>query len=541
MFDTILNIIRFLNNPSFWIGAGAVASISALVIVVMLWRLRRMSKALRLIDREMSVSSSLDLELSAVQQEMIGSDDLEIAFSRLAPATMRRYSIAENAAPQRDARLASVGEYSRTPKVDDAHSLIDNWVREQDVPIDATGLEDIELPSRLDERQAILDFSMPPARMFTRKLDGDISQILEHVYTGEMKEALSKVKLLEPSLQSLKDYQNRAEQFYSLALDALRRKHHLDCSIFAPPVARRGEKIVIQALLHLRRHLVSAAKLAVLKDPSANRRAFATLDIELRIGTEVEFFIDCPTIEFEKPFASVVWQGGPEQVAFSAVVPSDHSIQPIRGTLHVSVSDIPVGEIEFSISVAEKTVKNAPQQPLVLLTAFPEDNQGLAATAIRLEESKPAPVATNSTKFERAFISYSRKDFETVSFFAQGLEERGLLPVMDITALEPGVEWAKELPAKIESADVFYIVWSDNAALSKWVDIECRHAIASYDQRKGKRPKIKPIPLHQPWPQAPKHLSRFHFDLKWQAHRTAQKKGLTHSTSNVSPKITSCS
>ena len=214
-------------------------------------------------------------------------------------------------------------------------------------------------------------------------------------------------------------------------------------------------------------------------------------------------------------------------MALRARVPKDHPDRPILGTLHVSVRGIPIGEIDFSISVAEPSVPKAMPRPQWMPLRFITNQQGMDDAA-RIDASKPSPVSTGSTKFERAFVSYSRRDFEMVSFFVHGLEENGMSPVIDVTALEPGDEWAKELPAKVESADVVYVMWSENAAKSRWVGIESRHAVKMHDTRKDRRPKIKPIPLHQPWPIPPEHLRRFHFDLKWQSHRTAQKLGLVH-------------
>jgi hypothetical protein len=94
---------------------------------------------------------------------------------------------------------------------------------------------------------------------------------------------------------------------------------------------------------------------------------------------------------------------------------------------------------------------------------------------------------------------------------------------VDLTQLEPGDEWEKELEKHIGRADVFYLMWSDNAARSRYVDWESRRAVALYRQeRQPRRPRIKPIPLQQPWPEPPDYLRPFHFNSSWQAHRTAQ-------------------
>jgi hypothetical protein len=40
----------------------------------------------------------------------------------------------------------------------------------------------------------------------------------------------------------------------------------------------------------------------------------------------------------------------------------------------------------------------------------------------------------------------------------------------DVASLEPGADWGAKLPEMIGRCDVFYLMWSDNAARSKWVE-----------------------------------------------------------------------
>ena len=100
------------------------------------------------------------------------------------------------------------------------------------------------------------------------------------------------------------------------------------------------------------------------------------------------------------------------------------------------------------------------------------------------------PVGTSADRYRTAFVSYARSDFREVSFFAQGLSEKGITPCVDISTLEPGEEWEKELQAHIDQADVFYLMWSENAAKSNYVDWETRHAFGLYQQdQEPKRPR----------------------------------------------------
>jgi len=203
-------------------------------------------------------------------------------------------------------------------------------------------------------------------------------------------------------------------------------------------------------------------------------------------------------------------------------VPKNAPIGQIECVLHVGLDNIPIGEIAFELHVTEA---HATERTLSDALAVP--------TFVSMHQAPPTtkaaePVGTSADHYRTAFVSYARADFREVSFFAQGLSEKGIKPCVDISQLEPGEEWEKELQPQIGRADVFYLMWSDNAARSKYVDWESRHAVELYGQnQQPRRPRIKPIPLHQPWPTPPQYLQPFHFYSVWQAHRAAQAAGLT--------------
>jgi TIR domain len=220
---------------------------------------------------------------------------------------------------------------------------------------------------------------------------------------------------------------------------------------------------------------------------------------------------------------SVQWLGGPLQAIFSVELMESAATgrESARATLHVSVAGVPIGEVLFEVRVTLAADEREP-------AAADERRDRTAITTRRAmgrmkkQAASPEPVGIASLRYLNAFISYSRKDFAEVSFFAQGLDEAEVTVCIDVNAFEPGDEWAKALPSHICDADVFYLMWSENAAGSKWVDIETREAIRCYDGSQENRPRIKPIVLHQPYPPPPEYLRRFHFYSLWLAHRTAQ-------------------
>ncbi len=77
-------------------------------------------------------------------------------------------------------------------------------------------------------------------------------------------------------------------------------------------------------------------------------------------------------------------------------------------------------------------------------------------------------------------MSYSRKDVHDVLLYAEALADCGIKVLFDLTDIEPGEEWELKLFKLIDDADVFYLMWSNNATQSKWVDIESRAALARH-------------------------------------------------------------
>ena len=117
----------------------------------------------------------------------------------------------------------------------------------------------------------------------------------------------------------------------------------------------------------------------------------------------------------------------------------------------------------------------------------------------------------------------------SVYSYAEALEDCGIKLLVDVSAIEPGEEFESKLVDLINTADVFYLMWSKNAAQSEWVDKESRVAVAQYDKNSEHVPRIRPVVIEQPAPEPPSHLKRFHFHSKWLALRTAQSHALSRS------------
>jgi hypothetical protein len=281
----------------------------------------------------------------------------------------------------------------------------------------------------------------------------------------------------------------------------------VNCSVFAPRrVAPRG-KFKIQVYLHLLEDYKKVEREAEAIDSTANRRAFETLTRPIERGALVDLLLFCDDLIIAEPRRQLRWEGRVASELFEVEAQTDLTSDSIKAALHVHVNGIPVGRIDFKVDIE-------PDVP-ISDRLFGRMTASLSPAEHHAE--------THAASYKTAFVSYSRVDFERVSWFAQGLEQNKIELLMDVTTLEPGQEWEKELPAQIARADVFYLMWSDNAAKSKWVDKEVRQAVQLYDGSNPHRPSIEPMVSHRPIPKPPDYLEKFHFNSNWADMRTAHR------------------
>lgn len=277
----------------------------------------------------------------------------------------------------------------------------------------------------------------------------------------------------------------------------------VNCSVFAPRrVAPRG-KFKVQAYLHLLEDWTKVEQEASAIDSTASRRGFESLTRPIARGALVDLLLFCDDLVITKPKRQLRWEGKSASQVFEVEAQTDLVSDSIEAALHVHVDGIPVGRIDFKVYI----------EPEVPISDW--------VTASRRPAEHRAE--THAARYRKAFVSYSRADFYDVSFFAQCAELQQVELLMDVVTLEPGQEWEKELPAQIARADVFYLMWSDNAAKSEWVDKEARQAKRLYDGSYPHRPSIEPVALYRPIPKPPDYLEKLEFNSVWTDRRTAHR------------------
>jgi TIR domain len=292
-----------------------------------------------------------------------------------------------------------------------------------------------------------------------------------------------------------------------IVLDDAQSAHDVvDCSVFAPPRVAAGERIKVQAHLHLAEQFAKVRRAAAEIDRRANLQGAKSLLQPLARGVEVELYLACPGLIIDAPLQQVKWEGAPTHVLFNVEAPAGLAPDPINAAVYLSIDGIPIGDVAFRVYVA---------------STQPADSED-AAVPVPADLATATAARTRGTSYGCAFVSYARKDFDRVSLFAQGLTQREMELAFDVASLEPGADWGAKLPELISRCDVFYLMWSDNAAQSKWVEKEARLAVWLHHKSQRGAPRIVPITLDRPAPRPPGFLSPFHFDSPWLAQRTAQ-------------------
>lgn len=115
-----------------------------------------------------------------------------------------------------------------------------------------------------------------------------------------------------------------------------------------------------------------------------------------------------------------------------------------------------------------------------------------------------------------AFVSYASKDREEVARCLQGM--RAVRPDLDlffdVHSIKMGEYWEKVIYREIKNRALFYLFWSRNAAVSKWVHKELTFAL-----KYKKKEYIEPVPLESPdLCPPPEELKSRHFNdwtLRW--------------------------
>ena len=222
----------------------------------------------------------------------------------------------------------------------------------------------------------------------------------------------------------------------------------VNSSIFAPSETKRDDYMMVQVFLYKDNEERAVACKAAEVDPDARRQNYTPLSVKLKDGDRVKakLTMSGKSIEADEPIQEMIWQGHYTDCQFGVFVPEDYKPSSMMGTVILTVNDIPCGRMMFKTKIVS--------QPQKLYAKI---------------ESKA---------FQKIFISYSHKDEATVKFFAKAFQAQGVDYFFDRHYLKAGDVYPLKIKEYINSADLFILCWSKNAAESDYVQLERQQALA---------------------------------------------------------------
>ncbi|HEY7341216.1 MAG TPA: toll/interleukin-1 receptor domain-containing protein [Ktedonobacterales bacterium] len=124
------------------------------------------------------------------------------------------------------------------------------------------------------------------------------------------------------------------------------------------------------------------------------------------------------------------------------------------------------------------------------------------------QDHRDSAAATAARIFRRVFISYSHQDEEIVRRTQAAYQALGIESLLVVDFIHAGESSERTVTRLIESADIFQLFWSHNAAASMNVEREWRYALSL-----GRDAFIRPVYWETPMPPPPPELAQLHFGL----------------------------
>jgi TIR domain len=254
------------------------------------------------------------------------------------------------------------------------------------------------------------------------------------------------------------------------------------CSVFGPPAAPPGQKILIQVFLHLSEQADAAWQEARIMDPSAALKGRQSLEAAIKRGARVDISLAADTLEVDEPVQSVIWWGEPTYRQFELTIPPGSNGRNFHPKVRLSVDGQPVGRISFSISADGSAV--SPQS---------------------------TSLGDHAGPYQYVFLSYADEDRREVAASARLMDILKHAFFLDKVSLRSGDRWEEKLYDNIDRCDLFLLFWSSYAQNSYWVMREVDYAFGRQSRDPNGDPDIVPVKLQEDVELPPRFADR-HFD-----------------------------
>jgi len=262
----------------------------------------------------------------------------------------------------------------------------------------------------------------------------------------------------------------------------------VECTVFSPPNIALETSILVQIFAHVFTDEDAVKTMAKEFDQDTERRSFTTLTTQIMKESLLSFHLEMEGLDVTSPLQTLVWYGRPASVSFKVTAPKSSNIGNHIGTVTISQNSVPIGHIQFKITVA--------------------------AASEKTREYENEPTGDAVFHYKTAFVSYSHTDRPEV---LKRLQIPSILHQykirQDILSLEPGDIWEPKLMQYIDECDLFLLFWSTAAKQSEMVRKEIRYALQKKQGNDLAPPKIIPVLIEGPPPVSPpEELLHIHFN-----------------------------
>ena len=226
-------------------------------------------------------------------------------------------------------------------------------------------------------------------------------------------------------------------------------------SVFAPAEIVKNSHLLVQVYLHTAEEIEDISCSAKEAQRDASRRGQVPLVCPLQIGNQVDVVLNIYGQKLiDTQMKSIVWQGSFVNCTFQYFITSKTKLKDVCCEVLLFMKNVPIGEMLFTVEIVD------------------------------VPKSLPAEVTTR--RFKKVFISYAHQDESRVRFMARGFKKLGVDYFFDRDYLKAGDVFPVIIQEYINTADLFILFWSENAAKSEYVVKELSQALELAF------PKIKP-------------------------------------------------
>ena len=260
----------------------------------------------------------------------------------------------------------------------------------------------------------------------------------------------------------------------------------VDAAAYAPKKLRRDTTELLRVAVFQPKDRGRAARAAKMADAKTAAAGVSQHLGKVARGAVISAVVDARGAACEPSRIDAEWLGQPLDFSFAIDAEHDGDVAQALFTIRILADGAQVGAITFVRPLA------APKKQ---------------AKASKLETQEKL------RRVERAFLSYSDKDRDTVALIANAYTRAGIPCFFDRVSLKSGEEWSKRLLKEVDRADLFHLCWSQSACNAKGVEMEVGHALTRRRKSWSKRPEITIQMLDgPPWAPHPKSLDMLNFD-----------------------------